>query len=45
MVLACKHDGTFRMSVDYHRLNQCTVKDAQPLPRLDDVLEAVRGAC
>ena len=44
MVLARKHDGTFRMCVDYRKLNQCTVKDAQPLPRLDDVLEAVGGA-
>ena len=44
MVLARKHDGTFRMCVDYRRLNQCTVKDAQPLPRSDDVLEAVGGA-
>ena len=44
VVLARKHDGTFRMSVDYCTLNQCTVKDAQPLPRSDDVLEAVGGA-
>ena len=44
VVLARKHDGTFRMCVDYRRLNQCTVKDAQPLPRSDDVLEAVGGA-
>ena len=35
---------TFRMCVDYRKLNQCTVKDAQPLPRSDDVLEAVGGA-
>ena len=44
VVLARKHDGTFRMCVVYRRLNQCTVKDAQPLPRSDDVLEAVGGA-
>ena len=44
VVLARKHDGTFRMCVDYRKLNQCTVKDAQPLPRSDDVLEAVGGA-
>ena len=44
MVMARKHDGTFRMCVDYRKLNQCTVKDAQPLPRSDDVLEAVDGA-
>ena len=44
MVLARKHDGAFCKCVDYRRLNQCTVKDAQPLPRADDVLEAVGGA-
>ena len=44
VVLARKHDGTFRMCVDYRWLNQCTVKDAQPLPRSDVVLEAVGGA-
>ena len=44
VVLARKHDGTFRMCVDYRKLNQCTVKDAQPLPRSDDVLEAVGRA-
>ena len=44
MVLARKHDGTFRKCIDYLKLNQCTVKDAQPLPRSDDVLKAVSGA-
>ena len=44
VVLDRKHDGTFCACVDYRRLNQCTVKDAQPLPRSDDVLEAVGGA-
>ena len=44
VVLARKHDGTFRMCVDYRKLNQCTVKDAQPLPRSDDVLEVVGKA-
>ena len=44
MVLARKHDETFCTCLDYRRLNQCTVKDAQPLPRSDDVLEAVGGA-
>lgn len=29
--------------IDYRRLNQCTVKDVRPLPRSDDVLEAVGG--
>ena len=44
MVVARKHDGTFCMCLEYRRLNQCTVKDAQPLPRSDDILEAVGRA-
>ena len=44
VVLACKHDGTYRMCIDYRRLNQCTRKAALPLPRTDDVLEALGGA-
>ena len=44
VVIARKYDGTFRMCVDYRRLNECTVKDAQPLHRSDDALEAVGGA-
>ena len=43
-VLARKHDGTYRMCIDYRKLNQLTQKDAMPLPREDDVLEALGGA-
>lgn len=31
VVLARKHDGTYRMCIDYHKLNQLTTKDAIPL--------------
>lgn len=44
VVLVHKKDGTYRMCVDYRKLNQSTVKDAQPLPRTDDALEAIHGA-
>ena len=44
MVLARKHDGTYRMCIDYRKLNQLTKKDAIPLPRTNDVLEALGGA-
>ena len=44
VVLARKHDGTYRMCIDFRRLNQCTQKDALSLPRTDDVLEALGGA-
>ena len=44
VVLARKHDGTYRMCIDYRKVNQRTVKDAQPLPRVDDTLETLQGA-
>ena len=39
MVLGTKKDGSTRFSVDYHRLNSLTTKDAYPLPRIDESLQ------
>ena len=44
VVLVKKKDGTTRCCVDYRALNDVTVKDSYPLPRVDDTLDALVGA-
>ncbi|CAG2190071.1 unnamed protein product [Mytilus edulis] len=44
IVLVKKKDGTTRFCVDYRKVNDLTVKDAYPLPRIDDSLEQLPGS-
>ena len=44
VVLVTKKDGSQRLCVDYRQLNAATVKDAFPLPRVDDSLAALSGS-
>jgi hypothetical protein len=39
-----KKDGTKRMSIDYRSLNEVTVKNKYPLPRIEDLFDQLRGA-
>ena len=37
-----KKDGTLRLCIDYRKLNQATVKNKYPLPRIDDLFEQLQ---
>jgi hypothetical protein len=39
-----KKDGGLRMCIDYRALNQLTVKNKYPLPRIDDLLDSLNGS-
>ena len=43
-VVVQKKDGGIRMCVDYRQLNAKTRKDAYPLPRIEESLDALAGA-
>ena len=44
IVLVTKKDGTPRFCIDYRKFNKVTRKDAHPLPRIDDTLDALAGS-
>ena len=44
IVIVRKPDKSIRLCVDYRRLNSVSKKDAFPLPRVDDAIDAVSGA-
>ena len=45
VVLVRKRDGTVRWCVDYRRLNDVTIREAYPIPRIDMCLGSLGGAC
>lgn len=44
IVLVPKHDGTWRMCIDYRKVNSRTRKDAYPIPLIDECLAMCKGA-
>jgi hypothetical protein len=45
MIFVLKKDGTQRLYMDYHALNEVTIKNKYPLPRMDDLFDQLCGAC
>ena len=39
-----KKDGTFHLCIDFRGLNQCTIKNKYPLPRVDELFDQLHGA-
>ncbi|UYV80221.1 hypothetical protein LAZ67_18002076, partial [Cordylochernes scorpioides] len=44
VILVKKRDGKYRFCVDYRKLNEVTVKDVYPIPRIDDVMDTLQGS-
>jgi len=44
IVIVRKFDGSIRVCVDHRVLNECTVKDSFPLPRIDNLFDKLRSA-
>ena len=44
IVMVSKEDGKNRMCIDYRKLNEITTKDAYPLPRIGQTIDALQGA-
>ena len=44
VIMVKKKDGSLRFCVHFMQLNAATVKDAHPIPRIDDLLDALHGA-
>ena len=45
VVLVRKKDGSLRFFIDLRKLNARTIKDAYSLPRIEDALDSLNGAC
>ena len=42
-MLVQKKDGTWRLCIDYRALNKIIVRNRYPIPRIDDLLDQLKG--
>jgi hypothetical protein len=45
VIFVLKNDGTQRLCMDYHALNEVTIKNKYPLSRIDNLFNQLCGAC
>ena len=43
MVCVRKRDGSLRLGIDYSKLNNKTISDRQPIPKIQDMLDCLGG--
>jgi hypothetical protein len=44
LLFVTKKDGSMRICIDYQSLNEVTIKNKYPLPRIDDHFDQLQGA-
>src|SRR3954453_19646038 len=45
VLLVLKKDSTKHLVMEYHSLNEVTIKNKYPLPRINDLFDQLEGAC